>query len=101
MAELIGLKGISVLTLSIICLFPRQKNVYAYEVYGREKMKPFLPFTILEKCKLTEREAWDMFGIQFAGHPDMRRILTHHEFQGYPLRKDYPADKINLCLEKL
>jgi NADH-quinone oxidoreductase subunit C len=37
-----------------------------------------------------EREAFEMFGFNFVGHPCQKRLLTHHEFQGHPLRKDYP-----------
>ena len=48
-----------------------------------------------------EREIYDMYGLKFKDHPNMKRILTHHQFEGHPLRKDYPADKQQHLSESL
>ena len=54
--------------------------------------RPTVPTVVplWEGANWLEREVWDMFGIGFEGHPDLRRILLPEEFMAYPLRKDYP-----------
>ena len=40
-----------------------------------------------------EREAWDLYGVTFRDHPDLKRILLYEQFEGHPLRKDYPKER--------
>lgn len=58
---------------------------------GDPRIDSLMP--VWEGANWFEREAYDMFGLTFTDHPDLRRILMYDGFEGYPLRKDYPTDK--------
>jgi NADH-quinone oxidoreductase subunit C len=53
--------------------------------------KPATLTTLWPSADWDEREIWEMFGIEFAGHPNLIRLLTVPEFEGFPLRKDFPV----------
>lgn len=57
--------------------------------------------TVWRAANWFEREVYDMYGVKFDNHPNMTRILVHHQFKGHPLRKDYPADLQQHCTEAM
>jgi NADH/F420H2 dehydrogenase subunit C len=88
---------------------PRFEVVYhLYSVSRHHKLRLKVPLSaadpvipsvsgIWECANWFEREAWDMYGIVFEGHPFLHRILCHHQFKGHALRKDYPIDRRHWC----
>ncbi|WP_418184980.1 NADH-quinone oxidoreductase subunit D [Aliarcobacter vitoriensis] len=56
-------------------------------------------FDIYGSANWAEREAYDQYGIKFKGHPNLKRVLNHHQFTGHPLRKDYQITKGQICTE--
>ena len=76
--------------------------LYALDRDIRLRVKTFVPednmnletvTDLWQAANWAEREAFDMYGFNFEGHPNLARILNHREFEGYPLRKDYPIMK--------
>ncbi|WP_333817153.1 NADH-quinone oxidoreductase subunit C [Tabrizicola sp.] len=68
----------------------RNQRIRVKVAVREEEMVPSL-VVLHPSANWFEREVFDMFGILFSGHPDLRRILTDYGFRGYPLRKDFPT----------
>ncbi len=72
-------------------LSPRQNQRIRVKVATAEDEPVPSACSVYPGADWFEREAWDMYGILFTGHPDLRRILTDYGFEGHPLRKDFPT----------
>jgi NADH-quinone oxidoreductase subunit C len=79
------------LNYQLISIPLRQKLGIRVKLSGNDPVVDSL-FPVWKGANWLEREIFDMFGIQFTGHPDLRRILLPDDWEGYPLRKDYPVE---------
>jgi NADH-quinone oxidoreductase subunit C len=71
-------------------LSPRQNHRIRVKVATDETTPVPSVTSVFSSAMWYEREAWDLYGIYFSDHPDLRRLLTDYGFEGHPLRKDFP-----------
>ncbi len=75
----------------VYCLLSLTQNLRVRVIVSTDETTPVPSLTgVYSSAGWWEREAWDLFGIYFSDHPDLRRILTDYGFEGHPLRKDFP-----------
>lgn len=81
-----------------VCRFELVYNLLSITYNSRIRVKTYTDeltpvdsaTSVFNSANWAEREAWDMFGVVFSNHPDLRRILTDYGFEGHPFRKDFP-----------
>ena len=79
------------LNYQLISIPLKQKLRIRVKLSGNDPVVDSL-FPVWKGANWLEREIFDMFGIQFTGHPDLRRILLPDDWEGHPLRKDFPVE---------
>ncbi len=79
------------LNYHLVCLDRRERLRLKVRVPGTDPVAPSVT-NVWPGANWHEREAFDLFGLRFEGHPDLRRILMPDDWEGYPLRKDYPVE---------
>nr|CAH7760529.1 unnamed protein product [Callosobruchus chinensis] len=88
------------------CRFEVIYNILSLRFNARIRVKTYTDeLTPIESCddiykaaNWYEREIWDMYGVFFSNHPDLRRILTDYGFEGHPFRKDFPLSGYVICI---
>ena len=70
-----------------------QRMILSYDISENEVISSLT--SIFPSANWMEREVFDMYGVKFTNHPDLRRILTDYGFKGHPLRKDFPLTGFN------
>jgi len=86
--DFLGLKYRFCVIYDLLSFFNNSRirvKIYLNEVTSVESI-----VTLFHSANWWEREVWDMYGVYFQSHPDLRRILTDYGFDGYPLRRDFP-----------